>query len=101
MSADGPLRREHAVTTDLNNDRPEWAYIVIVPTSSLNCLPGKRIRVCRSAQSWPVAERQDDVGWQVAAGHCAEDVHGASDRPRVEFGSTSPASDSKAATATR
>jgi hypothetical protein len=63
----------------------DCADIVIVPTSSVNCPPGKRIRVCRSAQLWTVAERQEGVGWQVAAGRCAEDVHGASDRPRVEF----------------
>jgi hypothetical protein len=68
-------RRHHADCADIG----------IVPTSSVNCLPGMRIRVCRSAQSWPVAELQEGVGWQVAAGRSAEDVHGASDRPRVEF----------------
>ena len=40
----------------------DCADIVIVPTSSVNCLPGKRICVCRSAHSWPVAERPEGVG---------------------------------------
>ena len=63
----------------------DWADLRIVLTSGMNCLPGKGIPVCRSAQSWQLRRTPGTCRIYVVAAGRVDDVRGAAGRPRVEF----------------